>query len=951
MRSRVNGNERQRPPWRHPQSTRESSDEEDFEAEALQPRHTLDMGTTMTATTAQPLRPPPLFHSRPGEAQASLAPAVNDHRRDRFRDGYQEDLKPYRQHHTACATEAAKANGHRDYGHRPAREVSNGSAAWPSLASSSSTAASSPRLTAHTPQQPLQSPSSQRTQDAPIHVPVSHWRQDVVTTSAHMPSTAGRVAAAREETHRLGMDDVTLHGAATVEHYHVLELEEQLQYWRQYALQMEGRMLRRERSIKEKYAADFAAAQATSEAIIRRLLDKQQRQRQLPERHRRDSSRSASAFSSSRSSSAASTVSGAEREAHLHGGLTTIAESHRGPAGRKHLPVQHEHPGMSLTRATAAHEPTRKAQERELRELRQRVDELTQANQALIRAGEKVRRKQRSAVSTSASEVASAAARSATSTPVSKDEEDRSVESTVSISDDVSPEIVSCSLQSHVKEVGDALLSCLEHGAELRRCTAAGPGLDPRGFSSSSLHDLVPADEAEQHQRVMQRLATAVRLPPRRQTNDSGARRNERAPMELYTRQLVTLRDTAVYLDSLILTCADDVVLAHSRWEELEQRKQQDRDDVQKTLHLPQQSPQQDEEREERRDALDAARASAELQAAHHTIQELKDRQAEYEAAFQEQEHALRQLAHKHAEDVAQVRDGFEEELMAAARRVSAAEHDCSLRTEEATQWRRRLSAVEEARDAYARECTVLQRRLEVLQQRETNQERQLSQTTSASTVSMWEAQRPTTVGERRPWTDDKEEVKRAAATKRTDGRLSDPVASQPLDAVSRDIHNDAASVSPSPRKSSTSTEDASRGRSETLKNERRGERTRDMHADATTPRRSLSYSPPVSAEKPALDGHSSPHDKLSAGMAAIGESVVAPRPSSAVVSTTPFYVVQPSLLSSGEIEKAKGRTTVHEAVRSRETPSPVTAIDAAATPLARMKAWEEKFKSILTPA
>jgi hypothetical protein len=725
--------------------------------------------------------------------------------------------------------------------------------------------------------------------------------------------------------------------AGVMEHYHIIELEEQLQYWRQHALMMEGRSLQRERAIKEKFAADFAAAQATSEGVIRKLLDRQRRLQQqiAEERQRRVSPQPVSAPSHSTSSSAVSPPSRAPREP-------------------RRSPVQ-ENSRKEGQNQGSVHRTTRDD------------EEACVTNSA--EEGARLAATTREAAA--ADRVANCAAPDPGSGPMCS--------------------ASSCDLPSQIDALAEAFFACLEHSAELRQCCAAlicAVDHHSRHNNTSTVEthsaagDSVRAAETQQYKRIADRLVTLTRSTYKKEGDGSCLGKTPSSVNVTLEHQLATLQEAVQHLDGLLLTCVDDIVVAHRHWEEKMEEEATVREHLQ--LHQQQRLLQNYDTNEHHHSLrclqqqhakeLDAARASAdqlkrqlattdeELQSARHDIQDLLEKQKADAAALREKQHSLQQLQQTHNAEVEKVRDELAHEVMEAARRVSAAEHACRLNADREAQWRIRLDAVAEARDAYAQECAVLKRRLEVLQLREAGGDRQRTHVQRDPYAALagglsWGAETADT----------------AAST-------------ESLSAALQHVWNTAGSVASSPHSIasplpvhasvSNGSHLCSGAANNTVATDDE-QAARYVHADAsTTPRRSLSYSPPASAERPprrfpdlahsaagrdaeenargdmqvTWTGEGSTKDRVK------GQAMTSALPhSSAGTSSTPMYVVQPSVFADNpakrEDDDAAARADDVEGGHRSTATVPSAGTIASSTPLARMKAWEEKFKSILASA
>ncbi|KAL7698418.1 hypothetical protein NQL31_003779 [Lotmaria passim] len=921
----VKRNDDQRPPWRHSEALYDDDSGEETALDAQLRRHAPRQAspssrvTTGSSNSKRPLRPPPLFR-----------PHADDN------------------HHHHRLTSSAEVSD----------AVSSSSV--PSSSFSSSTQQGQRR--------PLNAP------DAAVHVPVTHWQQG---EDAGRASRHGRRSVERR---RLVEESPLLHTSGAVEHYHVLELEEQLQYWRQRALQMESRQLQRERSIKERYAADFAAAQTTSEAVIRQLLDKQQRLHQLLLEERQRGVRASQMATAAQLRSASST------SIFSHSSDTSLTrhrdrkvksrrdDPQRAQAGRERdsfdgIQTPTPHPDDEQTMSQESQQQQQKRQSSadqknsvDTRALQLRVMQLTRENAALsdaLAAAAAGTQEQPQAAEKSSTPDAVTRQHRATSTEPSLTDStaDRDRQAGIGIEAEKSrgsAELLK-RLEQRLRDVAQIFLLCFQHSAELRRlCTVLCNESRDRGSngsrskSQSSSREATDAErEEEQHRRITQLLAESCHATSEANSRDGTATKATAAQGEALSHQLTTLRDAAAFLDALLLNCVDDIVLARSRQgeektrlqlqeeeeEQQQQRVQEATADVRASLASLQQLHEHCKREHEK-----------ELQAVHASAAQQADRHATASAAaaeeLQKARREVQQLVKKQQEHEAQVsvvREGCAQELWEAARRVSAAEHAAALHADREAQWRTRLSAIEDARDAYAQECAILKSRLEVLQARETNTN---------------------------------ERQRRRHDSSRNSVAVEAVLSNAQADA--------AAAVQREERKSSSGSTVTAKERRPTASPSVAVEaQLRDMHDDAITPRRSLSYSPPESAERPAPQ-HPQPlqtipaNEKTEMGRsnptmkgAAAGEAIKAgatrvmldtQRFSSSAAATasssSPMYAVQPSRFAAptardGATALALDGKRVEDAVNSQQ-PQPVSEADA--TPLARMKAWEEKFKSILAP-
>ncbi|CAC9472522.1 conserved hypothetical protein [Leishmania infantum JPCM5] len=729
-------------------------------------------------------------------------------------------------------------------------------------------------------------------------VPVIHWRAASALTSAPTELWSDGVAlGARhcsddQERHQT----VATGGSAVLEHYHVLELEEQLQYWRQRALQVENRALRRERALQARWEAEFAAAQVSSETLTRKLLDKLRRlQKQLNPRKRAVQQTEGQEQQSRSSSASADSTSTTPN-------LSTPGDSghHCGGESEGTCSI----PRVCGTNSVAY--PRRFA------------SEWAEENASLLNspAGQQ-REQQQPNRSRSA---ANAAESCATSNEKSR-----------------------ATLQANLRDLCRAVLRCLSRSSLLREYGAVLCGNCSRNTHTTNDDD----PEEPETARVAQALLDASR----------GRKASDSPSSWSLARPLLALQSALEHLDTVLRACVDDVVFASSGLTSTSAAAY---------ARHPQRQPPGDEHR--------SADLEAQLRQARAALFQEQQRRAAVQSALDAAMHDMRDLAQAQQDNVSQLkiearaaaeqaqqeyranlertRATLECDVVAATRRASAAEHQSMLRAQREAHWQARLYALKDERDGYARECALLKTQLALLQQARnaTAAERAGQQQEGVDKAVL-------SVGPR-----DGAEAKPATAA-------ASALVVPPVDS------------SPAPR---VTWADAQMDRLTTI-----GQPSGFAAPSSVcrSPSRSLSYSPSPSTDKALRHAPGARADETarvhgaqltsSASTATSG----APRLPSAFPSSL-MVVVQPSVLAApegdGDAEvialaqrpygddnsAARDKAGVpvdSEALEqahftpwhapSRQHTS--TAVDAAVvgTPLARMRAWEEKFKAILNYA
>ncbi|KAG5483046.1 hypothetical protein LSCM4_07259 [Leishmania orientalis] len=798
-----------------------------------------------------------------------------------------------------------------------------------------------------------QPPPNERESDGAT-APLSAWSAAPVLNSAPTELCSDDVALGAPHRsddqglcHRAAIAD-----SAVLEHYHVLELEEQLQYWRQRALHVEGRALQRERALQARWKAEFVAAQASSETIIRKLLDKQNRlQAHLNlrkgtaqhtagwEREWRSSRTSMTSISSAPNSSVSDSgghhTQGRQQQRLRRG-------HHRNSQQLQEKDIQPQSPTdichYGGNEAEGAHGTLSGSDENDVTRMRNFVAHLKAENASLRESLAELQRElQQLGRSRKAANAAEGGATHHEESHVT--------------------------LQAHLHDLCRTALGCLLRCRELRR------------KYSGDTHTTNAGDTEEEHAKCVMKGLQDV---------SSEWQANDESSSSLLAQPLLALHSALKHLDAVLRSCVNNIVLVDGRLAS-----------ASLAANVPQQQPRDDhrnvdlkEQLREARAALlreQQCRASAQsaLDAAVRDMRNLALAHQESVSQLRiEARASVEQALEEYHAKVARTRAALEHDVVAAARRASAAERQSSLHSQREAQWQTQLSALRNERDVYAQECALLKSRLELLQpaRNATAAERtgqpqgrvDKAMLTSQSHVSARHSVKPLS----RPVSS---VVPRAEV-----GAKTTTVAS-----VSEVPPMDASS--PAPRVTSTGV-DLNR-------------RTANGHSSGCagaspvplSPRRSLSYSPLRSVDKGPKDAPGAAvHDtarargaRLTNGVRTAGSG--APRLPSAFHSP-PIIVAQPSLLAApqdsgyAEVNTAAQRPRSFEGgegvwkdgvpldneafeqahftpwkasslqlrcVTSPSTPSrehAPMAFDAAVvgTPLARMRAWEEKFEAIL---
>ncbi|KAG5509268.1 hypothetical protein GH5_06356 [Leishmania sp. Ghana 2012 LV757] len=818
---------------------------------------------------------------------------------------------------------------------------------------SSHGSAHSPHLTsAHGDTQ--QPPPNERESDGAT-APLSAWSAAPVLNSAPTELCSDDVAlGAPHRSDDQGLcHTAAIADSAVLEHYHVLELEEQLQYWRQRALHVEGRALQRERALQARWEAEFVAAQASSETIIRKLLDKQNRlqthlnlrkstaQHTAVWEHEWRSSRASMNSISSAPNSSVSDSGGhhtqGQQQQRLRRGHRRNSQQLQEKDIQPQTPTDICHYGGN--EAEGAHGTLSGSEENDVTRMRSFVAHLKAENASLRESLAELQRElQQLGRSRKAANAAEGGA--------------------------THHEELHVTLQAHLHDLCRAALGCLLRCRELRR------------KSSGDTHTTNAGDTEEEHAKCMVKGLQDVL--------SEWQAKGESSP-SLLAQPLLALHSALEHLDAVLRSCVNDIVLVDGRLASASlaanvPQQQQPRDDH-RNADLKEQLREaraalfrEQQRRATAQSALDAAvRDMRNLAQAH----QVSVSQLRIEARV-----SVEQAREEYHAKVARTRAALEHNVVAAARRASAAEHQSSLHTQREAQWQTQLSALRNERDVYAQECALLKSRLELLQpaRNATAAERarqpqgrvDKAVLTSQSHVSARHSVKPLS----RPVSP---VVPRAAVGAKTTTVAS---ASEvpPVDASS-----------PAPRVTWTGVN----------LNRRTANGYSSGGAGASpaplSPRRSLSYSPLRSVDKgPKVAPGAAVHDtarargaRLTNGVHTAGSG--APRLPSAFPSP-PINVVQPSLLAApqdsgyAEVNTAAQQPRSFEggegvwkdgvpldseafeqahftpwkasSLQLRSVTSPSTpsrqyapmAFDAAVvgTPLARMRAWEEKFEAIL---
>lgn len=759
-------------------------------------------------------------------------------------------------------------------------------------ASSRSSSHSPHTASAHLGAQQLQ-PSEHGNNTA--KVPVIPWCAASALTSAPTELWSDGVALGAhhcsddQEHHQA----VATGGSAVLEHYHVLELEDQLQYWRQRALQVENRALRRERALQSRWEAEFAAAQVSSDTLTRKLLDKLRRlQKQLHPR-KKAVQQAEGQEQQSRSSSASV-------------GSTSTTPSLSTPGDSGHHCGGESEGTCCISGGCDTNNVTYP---------RSCASQWAEGN-ALLLNSPAGRQREQQQLNRSRS-AANAAESCATSNAKSR-----------------------ATLQAHLRDLCRVVLRCLSRSSELRECRAV-----LCGNCSHNTHTANNGDPEEpETARVFQALLDA----------SSGRQASNAPPSSSLAHSLPALQSALEHLDTVLRTCVGDLVFVSSGLTSTSSAAY---------ARHPQRQPPGDEHRstdleEQLRQARVAlyreqqrrAAVQSALDAAMRDMQDLA--QAQQDNVLQlkiEARVAAEQAQQEYRADLERTRATLECDVVAATRRASAAEHQSMLRAQRETHWQTRLYALKDERDSYARECALLKTQLELLQQaRNATAAERPGQQREGVDKAVW------SVAPR-----DGAEAKAATA------------AAYALGVPPVDTSSSAPRVTWA---------DAQMDRPTTI-----GQPSgfADPSSVCRSPSRSLSYSPSPSTDKALKDAPGARADDTawthgarltsSASKTASG----APRLPS-VFPSSPMVVVQPSVLAAAEgdgdaevnalaqrpygdknsaaRDKAgvpvDGEALEQAHFTSWSAPSRQhTSTAVVGTPLAKMKAWEEKFKAILNYA
>ncbi|KAG5482720.1 hypothetical protein CUR178_06757 [Leishmania enriettii] len=742
--------------------------------------------------------------------------------------------------------------------------------------------------------------------------------------------------------------------SAVLEHYHVLELEEQLQYWRQRALHVEGRALQRERALQARWETEFVAAQASSEMIIRKLLDKQNRL-QTHLNLRKSTAQHAAGWEREWRSGRASmnSISSAPNSPVSDSGVHHTQgrqqqrmrrDRHRNSQQLQEKDIQPQSPTdichYGGNEAEGAHGTLSGSDENDVTRMRSFVAHLKAENASLRESLAELQRELHQLGHCRK-------AANASEGGVTHHEESH------------------VTFQAHLNDLCRTALECLLRCRELRR------------KSSGDTHTTNAGDTEEENAKCVVKGLQDV---------SSGWQANGVSSPSLLAQSLLALHRALVHLKAVLRSCVNDIVLVDGRLASAS---------LAANVPQQQQQPREDHRSADLKEQLREARA-----ALFREQQRRASAQSTLDAAVRD----MRSLAQAHQESVSQLRiearasveqeredyhaevartlAALEHDVVAAARSASAAEHQFSLHSQREAQWQAQLSALRDERDVYAQECALLKSQLELLQlaRNATAAERagqpqggvDKAMLTSQSHVSARHSVKPLS----RPVSP---VVPRAeVGAKTTTVAFASEV--PPVDASSS-----------APRVTWTGV-DLNRRTANGRSSECAGASPAPL-----SPRRSLSYSPLRSVDKGPKDAsgaavHDTAHARgarLTNGVRTAGSG--APRLPSAFPSP-PINVVQPSLLAAplesgyaemntaaqrprsfegGEgvwkdgvpldneaFEQAhftpwKASSLQHRYVTSPFTPSrqhAPMAFDAAVvgTPLARMRAWEKKFEAIL---
>lgn len=753
-------------------------------------------------------------------------------------------------------------------------------------------------------QHPRQSstPDSSRSSSNSPHTDSAHLGAQQLQSSEHGSNGAAVPVIHRRAAPALGArhQAVTTGGSAVLEHYHVLELEEQLQYWRQRALQVEKRALRRERALQARWEAEFAAAQVSSETLMRKLLNKLRRlQAQVNPRKRAvqqaegQEQESRSGRASMGSASTTPNLSTPGGSGHHCGGESE---------GTDGIPRGSDTNKVAYPRRFLSHWAGNNASRPESPAGLQREQEQSDRSRSAADAAESCATYNENSHTT---------------------------------------------LQAHLRDLCRAVLRCLSRSSELRECRAV--------LCGNCSHNAHTANDGDAEEPETARVVQALLDASSRQQANSAPTSSSLA------HSLLVLQSALEHLDTVLRTCVDDMVFASSGLASTSSAAY--------ARHPQRQPPPQDEHRStDLEEQLRQARTSlfqeqqrratvqSSLDAAMRDIRDLAQAQQDNVLQLKIEARAAAERAQQYYRaDLERTRATLECDVVAATRRASAAEHQSMLCAQREVHWQTRLCALKDERDTYARECALLKSRLELLQQA-----------------------RNATAAERAGQL--REGVDKAMLTVAPSGGAEAKAAAAAA-AVSALGVPPVDTSSPAPR---VTWADAQMDRLAAI------DRLSGFAGPSSvyrSPSRSLSYSPSPNMDKAIKHAPGARADDTARIHGAQPTSSASTTASGALrlpsaFPSSPMDVVQPSVLAalegSGDAEvnalvqrpyddknsAARGKAGVpvdgDALEQAHFTPwrapskhHASSAVDAAVvgTPLARMRAWEKKFKAILNYA
>ncbi|CAM42104.1 conserved hypothetical protein [Leishmania braziliensis MHOM/BR/75/M2904] len=801
----------------------------------------------------------------------------------------------------------------------PAHHRSRHARQSPTSASSHSRS-HSPPIASHLASQ--QSPSGEHGSDgAAAPVIPCHAVSALTSTPAELLSDGVALDALHLRDGQGLHHSVAMSSSAVLEHYHVLELEEQLQYWRQRALHMESRELQREHALQTWWKAEFATAQASSKTLIRKLLDKVHRLQKQLNLQKTMRQHMAGRGQQWRSSSASMDSSSTTLNSFTPGSSGHhMQKQQRRRRGYRHnsrrLEKKDHYPSpptavchRSGSENDSTHDTPSSSDTNDVTHLRRVVSQLADENASLLQSLAALHWEQQESDRNRSAANASEGRAMHNGKPLTP------------------------TLQAHLRELCRAALGCMSRSSELHECRAALYGKYTGNKETTSNGDL----EVQKGARVVQALLDEL---SGRQASDASSS---------LVQSLLVLRSALEHLNAVLLACVDDLVLASSQLTPTSpaasapppppQQQQQPRDEHRSTdlEQLRQARAALFQEQQRRATAHPALGAATRDMQNLAQVQQDNVSQLKVEArtlAEQVQQESRAALVHTQA--------ALQRDDVATTRCTNAAEHQSTLHAQREAQWQTQLSALTDKRNGYPREYALLRSRRATLQH--------ARNATAAERTGQQQGR------------DDKVALMRQshANARHPVALLSKPAsAAAPRNGVEAKATRAASELELLPLGTSSS---APHVMWTDVQRNRLTPNTQPSGFSGTSwvplsPSRSLSYSPPPSSNKepqnapgPGAGDTARTHSaRLTTGVSTADSG--APRLLSNF-PTPPIDVVQPSVLAAPE---RSGYADVKALAQRPYDNNSETGGEAGApghcTPLAKMRAWEEKFKAILRHA